>query len=111
MTMNNNNNDDEDDDKPTRAETGNIRFGDDWNGVFIRGDNAMYYGIQLQCVLADYKHILKQQGKTLGPFDAIHTAEGLVNLLQSSNQFMGNKTQIMKEFEDCFVELESKKKE
>jgi hypothetical protein len=27
-----------------RVETGATRFGDDWPGVFIRGDNAMYYG-------------------------------------------------------------------
>jgi len=26
-----------------RAETGPMRFGDDWPGVFIRGDNAFFY--------------------------------------------------------------------
>ena len=105
--MNNN----DDDEKPTRAESGNMRFGDDWNGVFIRGDNAMYDGIQLQCVLADYKFLLKQQGKTPGPFDPIHHVEGLVSLLQGCNQFEGKKTQVMKPFEECFVEMDEKKKE
>lgn len=53
---------DKNDDKPTpvispirqfpaqseRVETGPIRFGDDWPGVFIRGDNAFYFGMILR---------------------------------------------------------------
>lgn len=31
-----------------RVETGPVQFGDDWPGVFIRGDNANYYGFTLQ---------------------------------------------------------------
>ena len=30
-----------------RVETGIIQFGEDWPGVFIRGDNAMYLKQQL----------------------------------------------------------------
>jgi hypothetical protein len=30
-----------------RVETGAVRFGDDWPGVFIRGDNALAYAIYL----------------------------------------------------------------
>lgn len=30
-----------------RAETGPMQFGDDWPGVFIRGDNAMWYAMML----------------------------------------------------------------
>lgn len=31
-----------------RAETGVIKFGDDWSGVFIRGDHALYYATILE---------------------------------------------------------------
>jgi hypothetical protein len=30
-----------------RVETGVVQFGDDWPGVFIRGDNALYYAFML----------------------------------------------------------------
>lgn len=34
-----------------RVETGPTRFGDDWCGVFIRGDSAAYYAMLLRQVL------------------------------------------------------------
>lgn len=34
-----------------RVETGPVRFGDDWPGVFIRGDNAMWYALLLKQLL------------------------------------------------------------
>lgn len=37
----------------SRPETGPMKFGDDWTGLFIRGDNAMYYGVVLENVLSD----------------------------------------------------------
>lgn len=30
-----------------RVETGPVRFGDDWAGIFIRGDRALHYGMML----------------------------------------------------------------
>lgn len=30
-----------------RIETGPLKFGNDWQGVYIRGDNAMWWGMQL----------------------------------------------------------------
>lgn len=35
-----------------RVETGPLQFGDDWPGVFIRGDNAFGYRMALQAVLS-----------------------------------------------------------
>lgn len=35
----------------TRVETGPIQFGDDWPGVFIRGDNALHFAIVLDRAL------------------------------------------------------------
>jgi hypothetical protein len=34
-------------DEQTRPETGGMRFGDDWRGVFIRGDNAIHFYLTL----------------------------------------------------------------
>jgi hypothetical protein len=34
-----------------RVETGVVQFGDDWPGVFIRGDNAAYYAMALETEL------------------------------------------------------------
>lgn len=34
-----------------RIETGPIQFGDDWPGIFIRGDNAMYFSMELNAFL------------------------------------------------------------
>lgn len=34
-----------------RVETGAVRFGDDWPGVFIRGDNAGWFAHQLRTAL------------------------------------------------------------
>ena len=39
-----------------RPETGPMQFGDDWPGVFIRGDNANYYGFQLDMMLTDHEN-------------------------------------------------------
>lgn len=36
-----------------RVETGAVQFNEDWPGVFIRGDNAMWYGLNLQRLLDD----------------------------------------------------------
>jgi len=33
---------------PGRVETGAVRFGDDWPGVFIRGDDAIGYASALR---------------------------------------------------------------
>lgn len=36
-----------------RPETGAMQFGDDWPGVFIRGDNAVHFAMHLQSAIAD----------------------------------------------------------
>jgi hypothetical protein len=61
------------------VETGPTRFGDDWTGVFIRGDNAGYYAMNLQNALS--------QARETGGVDGIPCAvlQGLVELLQASD--------------------------
>ena len=34
-----------------RVETGPAQFGDDWPGIFIRGDNAAFYALHLKRLL------------------------------------------------------------
>jgi len=60
-----------------RCETGPIRFGDDWPGVFIRGDNAAYYA-----------HIVRRAATsdTIGPDRLMvdrAVLKGLAELLES----------------------------
>lgn len=43
-----------------RAETGVMQFEDDWPGVFIRGDNAMAYAMQLQAFLDKKGNVLSE---------------------------------------------------
>ena len=38
-----------------RVETGPVQFGNDWPGVFIRGDNAAYYAFTLRRFLDEAK--------------------------------------------------------
>jgi hypothetical protein len=35
-----------------RVETGPVRFNDDWTGIFIRGDEALHYAMQLSLMLS-----------------------------------------------------------
>lgn len=56
------------DDGAGRVETGPVQFGDDWPGVFIRGDNAGWYG-----------HLLGQVLDGRSDAMSIQTLRGLVN--------------------------------
>lgn len=40
-----------------RVETGPVQFGEDWPGLFIRGDNCIYYSMCLQTVLRLLKEL------------------------------------------------------
>jgi hypothetical protein len=43
-----------------RPETGAMKFGDDWRGVFIRGDHAIHFWLNLN-------NILQYEAVTLDP--------------------------------------------
>lgn len=57
-----------------RVETGPVQFGDDWPGVFIRGDNAFGYAMALDAVLNGHDDPIAKV-----------MVEGLIGLLRSSN--------------------------
>jgi hypothetical protein len=65
-----------------RVETGVLQINDDWPGVFLRGDNAMCYSMQL----AKAAEILKNQIKDDNSLDIFMplALEELASLLSSS---------------------------
>lgn len=60
-----------------RVETGVVQFGDDWPGVFIRGDDAFHFMLALNQVIA---------GRTMhADVFSEATVRSLIALLNSSN--------------------------
>ena len=41
-----------------RVETGAVQFGDDWSGIFIRGDECAHYSKVLEILLESYGVVL-----------------------------------------------------
>lgn len=63
-----------------RVETGPVMFGDDWPGVFIRGDNARYFSVQLRYLRRELATAEDAAGVI-----ARHVMDGLIDTLDSSN--------------------------
>jgi len=61
-------------------ETGAMQFGDDWPGFFIRGDNAIHFGMQLQRVLKD---LLKKEPQD---FELMMIQKQIRDMLQQINR-------------------------
>jgi hypothetical protein len=60
-----------------RVETGAVQFGDDWPGLFVRGDNCMGYAMSLSRMLKAYESLpIDKQS----PLDEVIT-RGLLQLL------------------------------
>lgn len=55
-----------------RVETGVVQFGDDWPGIFIRGDNAFAYARHLRALIDNPEDVF-----------GIAAAAGLATLLES----------------------------
>ena len=78
-----------------RAETGPMQFGDDWRGVFIRGDNACYLAMQLSAALDP------ANGPEMRGHFALQMRE-LVDLLVGANEFTGAPdVQRLRSFDAC----------
>ena len=74
-----------------RAETGPMEFDGDWRGIFIRGDNAGAFALQLRIFLADYS----------GTSPYLSSMKHLGELLASSDHHAPAEAQHMKPFEEC----------
>lgn len=88
-----------------RPETGSMKFGDDWTGLFIRGKNAANYAFHLRGVLKTFD-LLWKKAKT----DKVNTKQlsidmsvvgGLLNDLESCVEGKDPYVQVMKHFERC----------
>ena len=60
-----------------RVETGVVQFGDDWPGIFIRGDDALPYAMYLEQLI----HAVEETN----PLGAI-PLRGLVDILRSCDE-------------------------
>lgn len=65
-----------------RAESGYMKFGEDWRGVFIRGDNAYLYALHLAELLRDKEGVARSE---LSPFNRA-VLRGLLRLLEGANE-------------------------
>lgn len=79
----------------SRPETGTMQFGNDWPGIFIRGDSAVGFALSLQSALAE----------NLDPNIRAITAapaKGLVKLLFSCDTSVNpNAEQMLKPWAEC----------
>jgi len=66
-----------------RVETGVVRFGDDWPGVFIRGDNAFGFAMSLKVIRARMV-VDEAYGDIL-----LHSVDQMIELLDKSNLKLG----------------------
>lgn len=87
------------DDTNRRPETGPMRFGDDWTGVFIRGDHAMYQAMQLKWLLETLSDECKKRAGAL----LLMEIEGLISTLSSSTHVTAENpdAQVLKSFDSC----------
>lgn len=78
-----------------RPETGVISFGDDWPGLFVRGDDAFAYGKMLEALLVNI-----EEGREVGPVMKA-SLEDLKDLLISVDlRLAAEKTKLVP-FERC----------
>ena len=80
---------------PSHVKTGIIKFGQDWSGVFIRGNDSSAYSAALQRALIDDKSLWVIDQLILG---------GLLSLLSSSIENPSTEAeglQKLKEFTKC----------
>ena len=59
----------------TRVETGLMQFGDDWTGVFLRGDSAFHFKMQLEAFIEDNNNKIAEK-----------SVETLIKLLGASRE-------------------------
>ena len=99
--------------KPQRVETGPMQFGQDWNGTFIRGDNAGYMAFELTELQKAIDELLETRNVDLfvskigGPISGpVHGLNAVINCLSNSHQdATGVTVQHMKPFAECLEEL------
>ncbi len=83
----------------SRPETGPMKFGSDWTGVFIRGDDAFGYAMMLERLLK-----LSEERPEYVDTQIMQLAlRGLLKTLQASNEQFGTPAnlQCMRDIAQC----------
>lgn len=75
----------------SRPKTGPMRFGDDWTGVFVRGDHAAAYALALKWV------------KVVGSVHDRAMLQGLLDVLAGSREPVTAPVQQLRPFAECAV--------
>lgn len=81
--------------QPLRMEGGVVQFGDDWPGIFMRGDEAFPMGLTLEQHLTGLR-----EGKAPEPFD-LFTLAGLASTLKSCEQGSDAPITKLRSHDDC----------
>lgn len=69
----------------SRVETGPVKIGDDWTGVFIRGDEAIHYAFMLEALKDAYvKAEAPSQLQDINAQLTLGMADSLIATLKSS---------------------------
>ena len=84
----------------TRIESGPVQFGDDWPGLFLRGDMTFAHKVQLASVIALLE---EKQGRLLGEFQ-LAALKNLLSDLDSCEQGAEVEPQKLRPYEDCLPE-------
>jgi hypothetical protein len=80
--------------KIERLETGSVKFGEDWTGVFIRGDNAIFY-------LQNLAHLAELEEVKKNPFLS-SAVKDLMELMTSSFEHIDDPHRTyLKGIQDC----------
>jgi hypothetical protein len=53
-----------------RVPTGALQFQDDWPGLFIRGDEALWLMVQIRYLAERFGHLAERFGQEKVPYDA-----------------------------------------
>jgi hypothetical protein len=71
-----------------RVETGSVKFGNDWTGLFIRGDNAMYYAHHLNNIKRTLLAISQERQKHTPSYHPLdhEVLNQLIELLKETNE-------------------------
>lgn len=73
-----------------RVESGAIRFGDDWPGLFLRGDDAFGHALAINTVWRFLKEKCEKENITAELFFALKQLAGVADDIQA-NVVMGNR--------------------
>ena len=90
-----------------RIETGAVQFGDDWPMTVIRGDNAMWYNMQLELLLNKVEETELKKDYAM----VISTLRGLQSILSGCNARSvdqgKSECQFLKPIEECLKEKDN----